>query len=187
MIKHLQKIVTAVIVILMLSNILPVSTADTLAPSDFQLESWSKNIDFFDYVRVYAAIHGKTPPAENEHAYLNIAYVNTSGLRVPSAGLFNITDEENALTIPIQTTMMHYKSRDGLKDIVTASSFVMLMTFNETEDSIFEQSPDKAYTLYASFSLGYNLDDLFENSKPDLNSKTEVIPLTSTSDGLVWT
>ncbi len=174
------------IVFLLLSTALPVSAVDTLQPSDFELESWSKNIDFFDYVRLYTAIHGKTPPAENEHAYLNLAYMNTSGLQVISAGLFNITDEENALTIPIQTTMMHYKSQDGLKDIVTASSFVMLMAFNETEDTIFEHWPDKADTLYASFSLGYDLDEFFENSKPDLNSKTEVIPLTSTSDGLVW-
>ncbi|MFC1487420.1 hypothetical protein ACFLRN_07035 [Thermoproteota archaeon] len=187
MINHLQKIVTAVIVILMLINVLPVYAADTLVPSDFQLESWSKNIDFFDYVRVYAAIHGKTPPSENEHAYLNLVYVNSSGLQVLSAGLFNITDEENTITIPIQTTMMHYKSRDGLKDVVTASSFVMLMAFNETGDTFFEMSPDETDTLYASFSLGYDLDDLFEDSKPDLNSKTEVIPLTSSSDGLVWT
>ena len=132
MINHLQKIGTAVIVTLMLINILPVYAADTLVPSDFQLESWSKNIDFFDYVRVYTAIHGKTPPSENEHAYLNLVYVNSSGLQVLSVGLFNITDEENTITIPIQTTMMRYKSRDGLKDVVTASSFVMLMAFNET-------------------------------------------------------
>jgi hypothetical protein len=172
-----------------LVNVLPVWAADTLQPSDFMLESWQKQIDFFDYVRLYAAVHGKTPPPENSHAYLNLAYVNVSGLQMLSAGLFNITDEENALTIPIQTTMMHYESRDGLKDVVTASSFVMLMAFNETaEDTVFEQSPDRNDTLYASFSLGYDLDDLFAgNSKPDLNSKTEVIPLSSTEDGLVWT
>jgi hypothetical protein len=182
-----QKFVIALMVLLMFSNILSVSAIDTLSPSDFELESWSKNIDFFDYVRLYAALHGKTPPADNEHAYLNLAYINVSGLQVLSAGLFNITDEENALTIPIQTTMMHYTSRDDLKDVVTASSFMMLMAFNETENTLFAQSPDRNDTLYASFSLGYNLDDLFEGSKPDLNSKTEVIPLTSSSDGLVWT
>ena len=105
-----------------------------------------------------------------------------------SAGLFNITDEENALTIPIQTTMMHYKTRDDLKDVVTASSFVMLMAFNETENSLFDLRPDKADTLYASFSLGYDLGELFEDlNRPDLNSKTEVIPLESSPNGLVWT
>jgi hypothetical protein len=187
--KVLCKIAALVFVCSVLVNVLPVLALDTLEPSDFMLESWQKEIDFFDYVRLYAAIHGKTPPPENSHAYLNLAYVNVSGLQILSAGLFNITDEENAVTIPIQTTMMHYKSRDGLKDIVTASSFVMLMAFNETaENTVFEQSPDRNDTLYASFSLGYDLDDLFAgDSKPDLNSKTEVIPLTSTEDGLVWT
>jgi hypothetical protein len=187
MVKHFQKIVTLLVVLLLLSNVLPVSAIDILEPSDFELESWSKSIDFFDYVRTYAALHDKTPPPENEHAYLNLAYVNVSGLQMLSAGLFNITDEENVLTIPIQTTMMHYRSRDGLKDVVTASSFVMLMAFNETTDTLFDQSPDKNDTLYASFSLGYDLSEFFGNSTPDLNSKTEVIPLTSTSDGLVWT
>ncbi len=185
--KVLSKIVALVFVCSIAVNVLPVWALDTLAPSDFQLESWQKEIDFFDYVRLYAVIHGQTPPAENEHAYLNLAYANVSGLQMLSAGLVNITDEENALTIPIQTTMMYYKSRDGLKDVVTASSFVMLMAFNETEETIFEQSPDMNDTLYASFSLGYDLDDLFANgTKPDLNSKTEVIPLTSSEDGLVW-
>ena len=112
MVKHFQKIVPLFIILLLLSNVLPVSAIDTMKPSDFKLESWSKSIDFFDYVRLYAALHGKTPPAENEHAYLNLAYVNVPGLQMLFAGLFNITDEENALTIPIQTTMMHYKSRD---------------------------------------------------------------------------
>ncbi|PVX26188.1 MAG: hypothetical protein CW716_06585 [Candidatus Bathyarchaeum sp.] len=185
--KVLSKIVTLVFVCSIAVNVLPVWALDTLAPSDFQLESWQKEIDYFDYVRLYAVIHGQTPPPADAHAYLNLAYANVSGLQMLSAGLVNITDEENALTIPIQTTMMHYKSRDGLKDVVTASSFVMLMAFNETEDTIFEQSPDMNDTLYASFSLGYDLDDLFANgTKPDLNSKTEVIPLTSSEDGLVW-
>ncbi|PVX23005.1 MAG: hypothetical protein CW691_11860 [Candidatus Bathyarchaeum sp.] len=187
MVNCFQKCFTALIVILLLSNALPVFAVDSLEPSDFELESWSKNIDFFDYVRTYAAIHGKTPPDENAHAYLNLVYMNVSGMQVLSAGLFNITDEENAVTVPIQTTMMHYLSRDGLKDVVTASSFVMLMAFNETEGTIFDQSPDMNDKLYASFSLGYDLDPLFEGSRPDLNSKTEVIPLTSTPDGLVWT
>jgi hypothetical protein len=182
------RIVALFIASLMLVNVLPVLAVDTLAPSDFQLESWQKEVDFFNYVRLHAALHGKTPAAANEHAYLNLAYVNVSGLQVLSAGLVNITDEQNALTIPIQTTMMHYKSRDGLKDVVTASSFVMLMAFNETADSIFAQSPDRNDTLYASFSLGYDLNDLFAgNQIPDLDSKTEVIPLTSAEEDLVWT
>jgi hypothetical protein len=186
--RCLQGIMILVSFLLTLSNILPVLAVNTLEPSDFQLESWSKSIDFFDYVREYASLHGKTPPPDTSHAYLSLAYVNVSGLQMLSAGLFNITDEENVLTIPIQTTMMHYRSRDGLKDVVTASSFVMLMAFNETGDTVVEQSPDRRDTLYASFSLGYDLGEFFEDSgRPDLNSKTEVIPLESSPNRLVWT
>ena len=111
--KVLCRVVALFFVCSILVNVLPVWALDTLEPSDFMLESWQKEIDFFDYVRLYAAVHGQTPPPENSHAYLNLAYVNVSGLQMLSARLFNITDEENALTIPIQTTMMHYKSRDG--------------------------------------------------------------------------
>ena len=81
-----------------------------------------------------------------------------------SAGLFNITDVENTQNIPIQTTMMHYKSKDDLKDVVTASSFMVFMAFNETQSTIFEQT-----------------------NKPDLNSKVDLILLTSSSDKLIWT
>jgi hypothetical protein len=186
--KHFQTTLASVVVINMLCNVISVFAVDTLEPSDFELDSWSKSIDFFDYVRAYTSLHGKMPPSENSHAYINLDYVNVSGLQMLSAGLFNITDEENALTIPIQTTMMSYKSQDGLKDVVTASSFVMLMAFNETENTIFDQSPDRNDTLYASFSLGYDLGEMFEDSqKPDLNSQTEVIPLEQSEEGLVWT
>ena len=186
--KLFQRSSIPIIALLVLSNILPVFAIDTLEPEDFQAESWSKNIDFFDYVREYRSIHGKTPPPDNSHAYLNLAYVNVSRLQMLSAGLINITDEDSEITIPIQTTMMKYKSHNGLKDVVTASSFVMLMAFNETQNTIFSQSPDRNDTVYASFSLGYDLGELFAGSnKPDLNSGSEVIPLESSSDGLEWT
>jgi len=186
--KILQKTLIPFIILLLCGNCLSVLATDTLQPADFQLESWNKEIDFFDYVREYATLHAKTLPPETSHAYLNLAYVNVSGIQMLSAGLFNITNEENTLTIPIQTTMIHYKTRDDLKDVVTASSFVMLMAFNETENTLYDQSPDRSDTLYASFSLGYDLEDLFEESKrPDLNSKTEVIPLESAHNGRVWT
>lgn len=187
MVKHFRKIIVISVVFLLLNSSFPVLAVDILQPSDFELDSWSKNIDFFDYVRQYATLHGKTPPKETDHAYLNLVYINNSGLQVLSAGLFNITDEENAITIPIQTTMMHYTSNEKQKDVVTASSFVMLMAFNETASSLPDHLPNKTDTLYASFSLGYNLDTLFEETKPDLNSKTEVIELNPSDDGLIWT
>jgi len=186
--KTKRTILAPIIILLLCGNCLAVLATDTLQPSDFQSQSWNKEIDFFDYVKKYANVHGTTAPPDNSHAYLNLAYINVSGLQLLSAGLFNITDEENTLTIPIQTTMMHYKSRDNLNDVITASSFVMLMAYNETANTIFDQSPDSNDSLYASFSLGYDLGELFsESDRPDLNSKAEVIPLESSQNGQVWT
>jgi hypothetical protein len=184
--KKLITILTPLIVLLLFTNCISVLAVDTLEPSDFESPSWNKQVDFFEYVREYANRYGKTPPPDNSHAYLNLAYVNVSGLQMLSAGLINITDEETALTIPIQTTMIHFKTHDDLKDVVTASSFIMLMAFNETEDP--DDLPDRGDTLYASFSLGYDLSELFQdNNKPDLNSEIEIIPLESSNQGSVWT
>jgi len=167
--------------------VLPVSAADTLEPSDFELKNWDKTIDFLDYARAYAEQHGKKPPSEDSHAFLHLTYVNVSGIQMLYAGLENITANQTALSIPIQTCMMHYRSRDDLKDVVTASSFVMLLAFSEEVNTIHEQSPDKNDTLYASFSLGYDLTELFPGAAiPRLISTTEIIPLESTDD-LTWT
>jgi len=183
-----SKIIPLVLIVLLAVNALPVLAVDTLEASDFKLQSWSKTVDFFDYVRAYASQHGKTPPQEDSHAYLYLTYVNVSGMQMLYAGLSNITADQKALTIPIQTFMMHYKSKDQLKDVVTASSFVMLLAFSEDSNSIFQSSPDKNDTLYASFSLGADLSEYFGSSTPPaLNSKTEVIPLTHSQDNLTWT
>ena len=74
--KKLRIILVPLIILLLFSNCLSVLATDTLQPSDFQLGNWNKQIDFFDYIREYANRYGKTPPSENSHAYLNLAYVN---------------------------------------------------------------------------------------------------------------
>jgi hypothetical protein len=170
-------------------TIIPTTSAvNDLLPSDFKQESWEKIVDYFDYVREFALLYGKIPPPEDWHAYLYLTYVNMSGLKMMYAGLLNITTEwQDALTIPVQTWMMHYKSRDKSKDIVTAGSFIMLMTFSEGSDTIFEGSPDMNDTLYSSFNLGINLASYFEGSKPPaFSSETTTIPLTSSQDKLDW-
>ena len=55
--------------------------ADTLVKEDFLSESFSKTVDFFDYARAYATLNGIPTPAgfENDHAYLCMNYINTSG------------------------------------------------------------------------------------------------------------
>jgi hypothetical protein len=68
-----------------------------------------------------------------------------------------------------------------------ASTFLMLMAFNETEQSIYLGSPDAYDNLWSSFSMGFNFRERFPNASfPSLNSKTEIIPLTHSDDKLQW-
>ncbi len=177
---------------LILSITVPFASAstDTLLPSDFEQESWAKTVDYFDYVRSYAYLHGMTAPPPNWQAFLYLTYVNISGLQMMYGGLSNITittEWEDALTIPIQTWMMHYKSKDNSEDVVTAGSFIMLMTFSEDDNSIYDDSPDMNDTLYSSFNLGINLVDHFDSSAPpSLSTVTKIIELESSPDKLNW-
>ncbi|MGB9714751.1 MAG: hypothetical protein ACPLZC_07245 [Candidatus Bathyarchaeales archaeon] len=179
---------TLLISIFLLNAASPSLAVDTLVASDFKLESWAKTVDYFDYARAYATLHGiETPPGfQNWHAYLYMTYVNTSGLHLLYAGLCNITFGGGAyLTIPMQTFMMHYKTANRSRDVLTASTFLMLLAFNDSEYSIFPNSPDMNDTLWASFSMGFDFS-AFNISLPSLNSKTEIIPLTHSNDKLQW-
>ncbi len=168
------------------ATILPTSAAETLSPEDFRQESWSKTIDFFDYARSYASDYGKTPPPANWSANLYMAYINVGGFQLLYAGLINITTGSATLTIPVQNFLEHYKTQKG-KDVLMSSSFITLLAFNGTTSSLQSDSPDKNDNLYASFSLGLNLEQYFPNSsRPALSSKTTIIPLTSSDDGLNW-
>jgi len=165
-------------------NVKPAS-ADTLSPNDFKLQSFSKTVDFFDYVRAYAASHGMTPPNASLHAYLYQTYINVSGFTLFYSGLSNITAGQGALTIPVQSFLEHYKTPNG-KDVLTSSSFIMLLAFNDTGTSKSANSPDVNDNLYASFSLGFDLSNITGPSKPALNSKTTIIPLTASNDNKTW-
>ena len=170
------------------SVVLPAFAADTLLASDFKEESWAKTIDFFDYARAYALLHGMTVPPSNWHAYMYTTYVNTRGLHMLYTGLSNITFGGGAyFTIPMQTFMMHYKTENHSRDVLMASTFLMLMAFNETQQSVYPDSPDAYDTLWSSFSMGFNFGQLFPNASfPSLNSKTSIVPLTYSSDKLQW-
>lgn len=161
----------------------PTSAVDTLSPDDFKLQSFSKTIDFFDFARSYAASHGMTPPNASLHAYLYQTYINVSGFQLYYSGLINMTAGEGALTIPVQSFLEHYETPAG-KDVLTSSSFIMLLAFNDTASSLHDDSPDKNDNLYASFSLGIDLPENY--SKPALSSSASIIPLTSSSDKLTW-
>jgi hypothetical protein len=82
---------------------------------------------------------------------------------------------------------MHYKTETNNRDVIVSSSFLMLMGFNDTVNSVCPDSPDRNDTLWASFSFGINLKALFPNvTFPSLNSKSEVFPLAASADKLTW-
>jgi hypothetical protein len=114
-------------------------------------------------------------------------YINTSGLQLFYAGLDNITNQgSDAFRIPMQSFIMHYKTENRTRDVLLTSTFLMLLAFNETGTSTFPNSPDIHDTLWASFSMGFDLAAL-NATLPYLNSKTETIPLTHSDDKLQWT
>jgi hypothetical protein len=167
------------------ATLIPVNAAETLSSEDFKQESWSKTIDFFDYARSYAAAHGKTPPHENWHANFYMIYINVSGFQLLYTGLINITTDTATLTIPVQNFLEHYRTKNG-KHVLASSSFITLLAFNDTDASLYPDSPDKNDNLYASFSLGLDGTHLEGKLMPALSSKTTIIPLTSSSDKLDW-
>jgi hypothetical protein len=165
----------------------PIANADTLAKEDFQHENFSKTVDFMDYARTYANL-SDSQHSPSDHAYLYINYINTSGLQLFYAGLDNITFGQIAnitFTTPMQSFIMHYKTNNNTRDTLLASTFLMLLAFNETSSSIYPNSPDINDTLWASFSMGLDLSNLGA-AAPALNSKTETIPLTHSDNKLQW-
>lgn len=172
--------ISAMIFLLAFSSISQVAAIDYLRPGDFGQESWSKQIDYLEYVDVYAATHGLPRPPAGAHAYLYMTYVNYSGIQMLYAGLSNITMGLGGLsvTMPLQTCMVHYKTEDQQRDVVAASSYIMLLAYNETVNTLFPNSPDRNDTLFASFSMSYDLSTIISTDAPALNSKTNITELT---------
>src|SRR2546425_12323687 len=110
---------------------LQASNASTVNNGDFQAQSFSKVVDWYDYARQYAANNNLPQPNATEHAYIYTNYVNVGGFQLFYAGLVNATHNGTFVTIPIQTFFEHFKTVGG-KDAITASSFISLVSFNES-------------------------------------------------------
>jgi len=175
------------ILLMSLSLVVPVS-AEELLKKDFQNESFEKTIDYFEYARAWALLHGLPKPPDDWHSNVYVTYVNKTGLQMLYTGLCNISLADQAfLTIPMQSILLRYKTEQSNIDTLVASSFLMIMGFNDTENSIYDNSPDRNDTLWASFSFGVNLEEIFPNlNLPSFSSKSETYPLTPSSDGLTW-
>ena len=151
--------------------------ASTVSNGDFQAQSFSKVVDWYDYVRQYAANNNLPQPNATEHAYIYTNYINVGGFQLFYAGLVNATHNGTFVTIPIQTFFEHFKTVGG-KDAITASSFISLVSFNESAADAYPNSPDRTDTVYASFSLGVNLTKITGYKMPGYIASSQIIPLT---------
>ncbi len=163
-----------------------VSGATTIQSTDFQQQSFSKVVDWYDYVRQYAAANNLPQPNASEHAYIYTNYINVGGFQLFYTGLVNATHNGKFVTIPLQTFFEHYKTQGG-KDAITASSFISLVSFRENSSTtLYPNSPDPRDEVYASFSLGVNLTALAGHPIPPYVASSQINPL-STSDNLHFT
>src|SRR6266849_6114605 len=165
--------------------------AATPTNPDFSAQSFSKTVDWYDYVRQYAVANNLPQPNASEHAYIYTNYINVGGFQLFYTGLVNATHNGQFVTIPLQTFFEHYKTIGG-KDAITASSFISLVAFNESNTDPYPNSPDKSDTVYASFSLGINLTQITGHKFPSYIASSSIIPLTQTdanhwSWGLTYT
>ncbi len=175
------------IIIVLIGLCIPFVSAQTLTKSDFEQQTFAKTVDYYDYVREYATANNLTLPInfDQTHANMYMTYINNSGVQLLYAGLEGISNNSDTLRIPMQSILMHYKT-NTFRDVLSASTFLMLLAFNETTNSIYPNSPDQKDTLYASFSLGFDLTT-FNNTLPNLNSKTTAIPLVTSTNNLEYT
>jgi len=190
----MKKLLISGIVILLIASaalLVPAATADSsiLSQTDFQQLSFAKTVDYFDYVRAYAAVSNVSTPQNFDqwHANMYMTYINTSGVQLLYAGLENITtDGSSYLRLPAQSILMHYKTNGDQSDALTASTFLMIMAFSDSTSSRFPNSPDVGDNLYASNSLGFDFSSIGV-TLPLFNSQTIATPLTSSVDELTWT
>src|SRR2546428_6301014 len=174
---------------LMLATVVRKNTyaAVDLQGTDFQAQSFSKVVDYYDYVRQYAATNNVSDILiQNQHAYIYTNYINVGGFQLFYAGLLNATHNNMNVTIPIQTVFEHFKTPQG-KDAITASSFLSLVAFTENGTTdVYPNTPDRGDSVYASFSLGYTLSAFGTHPVPTYVANSQIIPLTSTSSNH-WT
>jgi hypothetical protein len=164
----------------------PVSAEGGLEEADFTEESWSKALDLMQYAREHAEEHGRSPPPEDWSADLRLNYVNLHGVKLLYAGFEGATFDRFNLTVPLQSFVESFRTRDGL-DAVTASTFLMVLAYNETEGSLFPDSPDRNDLLWGAFNIGRDLTEFFGGDAPSrLSGGVEVTPLTHSEDKHEW-
>src|SRR5207244_5104743 len=84
------------------------TNAATVTSTDFQTQSFSKVVDWYEYARLYAAANGFTPPNSTEHAYIYANYINVRGYQLFCEGLVNVRYHNvNFATTPLYPSLEH--------------------------------------------------------------------------------
>src|SRR5712692_1487858 len=175
--------IVTLLMLSMASNPIAAQTSTSLSVTDFKSTSFQKTVDLFQLLTERAIATGLTPPPSNMHAYVDTVWINTTGIQVFYTGMINMTNGGPYFTIPMQSFIEHFKSQAG-KDVLIASTFLSLLTFNESSNTIYQDSPDRNDTVYASFSIGNSISGL--TGQPPQDNTATVDPLTQSADGLTY-
>src|SRR5437667_12599849 len=111
--RRLRALSLLVLGALMLATFVPKNTYATtsLRENDFQAQSFSKTVDYYDYVRQYATANGANLTlTQNQHAYIYTTYINVRAFHLFYAGLLNATHNNMNIRIPIQTAFEDFKT-----------------------------------------------------------------------------
>ena len=138
--------------------------SDTISASDFKLGSWSKSIDLFDYARQHAEAVGSTPPPAEWTSDMVVNYINQYGVKLLYMGFAGVDYGQAKFQVPLQSIVERFNTTKG-EPAMTASSFLMLMAFNDTKTSIYPGSPDKGDNLWVSFSIGTDYSAVLPGGK----------------------
>jgi len=181
-------LVFGLVTILLASSILaiPASAADDIVAADFSKPSWSKNIDLLDYVRRHAEAIDGTPPPATWSSDLVVNYVNQRGVKLLYMGFGGVDFGEAKYQLPLQSLVERFNTTEG-DEAITASTFLMLMAFNDTSKSKYPGSPDLGDNLWASFTIGSDISKEIKGVAPKIHSTVQTTPLSSSADGSEWT
>jgi len=183
------KLLSIVITILLVANSFSLNIAqasDEITAADFTLGSFSKTIDLFDYVRKHAEAVGGTPPPANWTSALVVNYINQFEVKLLYMGLAGVDFGKAKFQVPLQSIVERFNTTKG-ELAMTASSFLMLMTFNDTKASLYPESPDKNDNLWVSFTMGTDYSEIMPEGKlPKLVTSVETTPLMKNGDEYTW-
>ena len=183
------KILSIMISFLLVANslgLIGARASDTISASDFQLGSWSKTIDLFDYARQHADSVGGVPPPESWTSDTVVNYINQNGFKLLYMGFAGVDYGSAKFQLPLQSVVESFNTTKG-EPAMTASSFLMLMAFNDTKTSLYAGSPDKGDNLWASFTMGSDYSEVLPEGKtPKLTTSVEITPLKVSGNEYTW-